>query len=539
MALADFANKTYLVVDDFSDMRAVMRSMLFALGATQVDQARDGADAILQMTQKHYDVVLCDYNLGPGKDGQQVLEEVRRRDLIGVDTIFAMVTAENARDMVMGAVEYVPDSYLTKPLTKEVLNARLLKLFERKADLAVVNQALNERDYTGAINELNRLIASRPRNLAELLHLKADLCLNANRLDEAMEVYEKVLGMRELNWAHLGKGRVLFKRQKYDAAREIFTHLLELDPHYIPAYDWLARTQVAEQKSSEAQGTLERAVKFSPRYVERQHRLGELAFDNGDVQAAEAAFTQAVTLAKRSVLNHPVLHVGLAKAKSANGKHVEALKVVSGMRRVFSDDPHVAVYQASATASIRENQGDTEGAAQALHEADELLAKNPDLPAELTLEMARTCAQLGDTQRASAFLQQAVSNNHDDHELLAEVKRIAHDNGLAQEADESIRGIQREIVKTNNAGVQLIRKGQYDEAVALLHQAAEEMTGNKTINLNAAKALLIKMENQGTTVDDVQQLRTYIGRIEKAAPNDWRLVDVKTRLQQLALKIRG
>lgn len=539
MAPVDFSSKTYLVVDDFADMRAMIRNMLASLGATRLDQARDGKEAIALMEQKHYDVVLCDYNLGPGKDGQQVLEEARRRSLIGVDSIFIMVTAENTREMVMGAVEYAPDNYLTKPFSKDLIKSRLIKLFERKADLAAVNRALTARDYIGAINELDRLIAARPRNLAELLRLKADLCLSANRLDEAQAIYDQVLQKRDLNWAHLGKGRVFFQRKQYGEAHEVFVHLVELDPNYVAAYDWLARTQVAEEAFAEAEQTLKKAVRLSPRHVERQQRLGDLALDNGDGETAEAALTRAVNLAKHSVLNHPALHASLAKAKSANGKHDEALKVAANIASTFAEDPEAAVYQASAAATIHANKGDREAAAKALQEAEAALADAPELSAALALEMARVCARLGETERATGFLHRAIANNHDDHEFLAEVMRVSHEGGLAEKTDLAIRGIQQEIIKTNNTGVRLIREGDYEAAVALLRQAADEMPGNKTINLNAAKACIIKMENLGVTSEDVQQVRRCIERVEKSAPDDWRLADVKTRLREIALKLNS
>ncbi len=90
------------------------------------------------MRRRAYDVVLCDYNLGEGMDGQQVLEEAKHRRLVGYATVFVMITAENTMEMVMGAMEYKPDDYLTKPFNKELLKSRLEKLVARKRDLVPV-----------------------------------------------------------------------------------------------------------------------------------------------------------------------------------------------------------------------------------------------------------------------------------------------------------------------------------------------------------------------------------------------------------------
>ncbi|EXJ16651.1 tetratricopeptide repeat-containing response regulator [Imhoffiella purpurea] len=533
---ADFLSKTYLVVDDFSDMRAVVRSILRSLGVTQVDQARDGKDAIDHMQQKRYDVVLCDYNLGVGKNGQQVLEEARYRQLIGVDTIFVMITAENTRDMVMGAVEFAPDSYLAKPFTKELLQTRLTKVFERKGDLKKVNKALMAKDYRGAIAELDRLLATKPKNLAELLKLKADACMAANRHDEALAIYEEVLGTREIAWARIGVGKVQFHKKDYAQAKETFTQLIEQDHNLILAYDWLAKTQTALHEFAEAEQTLQNAAKLSPRGLHRQQLLGDLALSNGNTGEAETAYQRAVSLAKHSVLNHPALFAGLAKSKSSNNKHAEALKVIGEIGKTFADSDQAHFYASTATAVVKGNQGDTEGAKQAMQAAEQAMRnlgdqrQNP----KLALEMAKTYAGLGEKEKAAALLHQAIANNHDEDEFLTEIVQVCRAADLDYDAQKAIREIQQDVIKTNNNGVRLIRQGEFDAAIKLLREATEEMPANKTINLNTAKAIIMKMEKTGATTEDILAVRHYIDRVQALAPDDWRLADIMIRLGQLA-----
>ncbi|WP_295406201.1 tetratricopeptide repeat-containing response regulator [uncultured Thiocystis sp.] len=538
MAQTDFTRQTYLIVDDMASIREFLRTLLRTLGATQLDQASTGAAAIARMEGKRYDVVLCDYNLGPGRNGQQVLEEARHRALIGVAAIFIMVTAEKTRDMVMGAVEYTPDAYLTKPFTMDLLKTRLATLFERKSGLGGVDRALRSGDHGAAIAGLNRLLAAKPGNPTDLLRLKADVCLTANRLDEAMAIYDALLANRALNWALLGKGKILFQNKQYGQAGDIFARLLDSEPHFLLAYDWLAKTQVAEQDYDGAEQTLKKAVALSPRNIERQQRLGELILKQGDGKAAEAVFERAVALARHSVLNHPSLHAGLAKSKSVNQKHNEALKIIGDIGKTFVDHREAAIYQASAMAIVKQDQGDTSGAAAALQAAEQSIVElGSGLPPRLSLEMMATCWRLGETQKATALLQQAIGNNHDDHAFLAEVVRVCHDTGLAEAADTAIRQIQRDIVRANNAGVGLIKQGDFDAAVKLLREAAEEMPGNKTINLNAAKAWIIQMENRGPSSEGIQAVRGYVARVQKANPNDWRLADLQSRLRQLAIQV--
>ena len=113
--------KTVLVIDDFGDMRNMLVNIMRMLGAKKIDSAINGERAIEMMEENKYDIVLCDYNLGSGKDGQQVLEDARHRNLINMATIFIMVTAESTKAMVMGAIEHEPDSYVSKPFSKDLI----------------------------------------------------------------------------------------------------------------------------------------------------------------------------------------------------------------------------------------------------------------------------------------------------------------------------------------------------------------------------------------------------------------------------------
>lgn len=97
----DLAKKTALVIDDFQNMRATLRQMLITIGVQEVDAASKAEEALERMRAKRYDIVLCDYNLGSGMDGQQLLETARAQGLIGYGTTFLMVTAENSSEMVM------------------------------------------------------------------------------------------------------------------------------------------------------------------------------------------------------------------------------------------------------------------------------------------------------------------------------------------------------------------------------------------------------------------------------------------------------
>ncbi|MCB1831776.1 MAG: response regulator, partial [Gammaproteobacteria bacterium] len=287
----EIESKTFLVVDDFGDMRGMLRTMLSSIGVTEIDTAINGKEAIEALERKHYDVVLCDYNLGSGKNGQHVLEEARHRQLIGLDALFVMITAENTREMVMGAVEYEPDSYLTKPFTKDLLKSRLEKLVIKRQDLQEVETAVSTQDYESAVRILDEKIAGRPKNLAELTKQKAEILYRAGEYEQATAVYEKVLSVREMPWARLGLGKIFYTTGRLQEAATMFEGLLHKNERFTAAYDWLARTLLALNRGKEAQEVLQRAVALSPKAILRQKALGELAMKNGDNDSAEQALS--------------------------------------------------------------------------------------------------------------------------------------------------------------------------------------------------------------------------------------------------------
>ena len=156
----DYRHQKMLIIDDFAEFRISLKGMVQQLGVLEIDMAASGEIALEKCQMVRYDIILSDYNLGEGKDGQQVLEELIHRDLLKPTTVYVMITAENTTEMVMGALEHTPDSYLTKPFTKALLKSRLDKLLAKKIALAKVNKAITAKDYGKAIKQCDLLITA-------------------------------------------------------------------------------------------------------------------------------------------------------------------------------------------------------------------------------------------------------------------------------------------------------------------------------------------------------------------------------------------
>ena len=85
--------KRVLIVDRHSPARDSMRLMLGALGVTLVHGAGNSAEVIRQVKANRFDIVLSDFVLDDGRDGQQLLEELRHAHLIPLSTVYMIITS--------------------------------------------------------------------------------------------------------------------------------------------------------------------------------------------------------------------------------------------------------------------------------------------------------------------------------------------------------------------------------------------------------------------------------------------------------------
>ena len=518
MAL-ELGRKKILIIDDFADMRSTLKRMLQAFNGKDIDVAANGREALSLLGRKAYDIVLCDYNLGEGKDGQQVLEEAKHRELIRYSSIFIMITAENTMEMVMGAVEYKPDDYLTKPFNKDLLGSRLEKLLEKKGDLAEIERAAQKREYHHAIKLCDERIGQRPRNISELYKLKGELCVAAGQFEEAAKVYEKVLSVRSVPWAMLGLGKVRYLTSNYLGARDIFQELTQEHKAFVEAYDWLAKTMEELGDLSEAQAVLNIAADMSPKAILRQKALGDIAIKNQDFEAAERALRKAVRLGRESVYKDASHYTKLAKALSSTGQGQEALKVLHGARKEFVDDKEAGLQASIAEGMVFKSLGREIEAAKAFEEAakayDGVAGK---VSSEVTLDMARAAFMLGDKDKGMAIMQGVVRNHHEDDKVLREAQKAFDELNMGDEGREIISSTKAEVVQLNNQGVRLVKEGRLEEAITFFEDAVKAMGGNKTVNLNAAQVMLMYMQKNGKNDRYLYQVRQFLDRVAKIDP---------------------
>lgn len=119
----------FLVVDDFSTMRRIVRNLLKELGFTNVDEAEDGAIALQKLQAGGFEFVVTDWNM-PNMDGLTLLQTIRATPTLKHLPVL-MITAEAKKENIIEAAQAGASGYVVKPFTAATLEEKLNKVFEK------------------------------------------------------------------------------------------------------------------------------------------------------------------------------------------------------------------------------------------------------------------------------------------------------------------------------------------------------------------------------------------------------------------------
>lgn len=121
----------FLVVDDFSTMRRIVRNLLKEHGFTNVTEAEDGQLALNRLRLGGIQFVVTDWNM-PNMDGLKLLQEIRANPTLSHLPVL-MVTAEAKKENIVAAAQAGADGYIVKPFTSATLKEKLDKIFSKLA----------------------------------------------------------------------------------------------------------------------------------------------------------------------------------------------------------------------------------------------------------------------------------------------------------------------------------------------------------------------------------------------------------------------
>jgi two-component system chemotaxis response regulator CheY len=125
------ADIKFLVVDDFSTMRRIIKNLLHDLGYKNVSEADDGNTALPMLKTGKFDFLITDWNM-PGMPGLDLLKNVRADAALASMPVL-MLTAEAKREQIVEAAQAGVNGYVIKPFTAATLKEKIDKILATRA----------------------------------------------------------------------------------------------------------------------------------------------------------------------------------------------------------------------------------------------------------------------------------------------------------------------------------------------------------------------------------------------------------------------
>lgn len=515
-----FGKLTYLVIDDFENFRLSMRQMLRSCGADKIELVSNANQAIQYCTYNHVDVVLCDFNLGEGRNGQHILEELRHKKLLKRSSLFLMVTAETSKEMVMGAREYQPDAYLTKPINRAVLEKRLGSLISQRNALMPINREIDRENYPEAISLCLQTLPRQPRYKTWLMKTLGDLYFRLGDLSHALKIYDDVLSQRELSWAQLGRCKVLLANRNFDEAVQNLKELITKHPDYMEAYDLLAEGLERQGRPTQAQQILEKAAEHSPNALLRQKHLAELAGSNQDMDTASEAWRRTVELGTYSIHDNSEHYLALGQTLSdlsegdrdeeGTARAREALAVLKKMEKRFPEEEGIGLRSKIVQCRVYAGQGHTRQANEMLQAIRSEAGDPSAMGAQIGLDFAKTLFRMGQDSEAKALLANMSDRFSDDPDTLQKIESLL---------DEPV-GFRQKIKarSLNRDGIKAFEEGQLQEAADIFARALEIVPDHAALNLNLVQVLLKEYSKNPPDTGLLRRCQTCLDRLSDLPP---------------------
>lgn len=517
---------TVLIVDDSLTIRQSLRAMLGNVDITRSEVCANAADALSRLKNRQFDVVLCDYHLGEGMNGQEILEQLRSSGTFPLTSVWIMITGERSYERVVAAAEVAPDDYILKPFSSQMLLDRMHLAFSRKFFLRPAHEALMSGREKEAIELLQELLPKADTMVKKLdvLRLLAETHLAQEQYDAAAKRYGEIMQMRVIPWAKMGMARILHAQDKPEESSALLQEIIEEAPHYTDAYDTLAHNLARCGQFAESLAVLEKAVSLSPRNFRRLCLAGESALNSGDPAKAAQFLEKAVQVGRNNSAFGPDVLVDLLQAHSEAGNTDKMDQIANQLSNMFKNGQDAFLPHVCRAVSLLGRQAYAE-AQESLRQAAALLGEGRlawrsgvrflEAVARLPPDLEGYCGTQWIHQLAMRFVR-----THQDVEQLAAMTRKRE--ALAQTIHDAYAKLQ----VTNDEAVALTKDKNKAAAARLLYEAARE-TLNERLGMNACALLL--QQGDAESIKQVHEIMSWLPLEHERVQGFQRILDKQSK----------
>ena len=518
MTAIDCANKRFLIVDNIKQSMDTLKLFSYKLGAEYVDTCYNSKNVVSMCEAVSYDVIFLGYDLGDHKkNGQQILEELRTKQLVKRLAIIIMITGEISQAMVLAALEHKPDDYLTKPYSQKDLATRLKRSWDKKVAMAPIYRAMDKDEHNKVLGLCEDEIQRNSSYKTECLGIKSRQFFELSQYLEATEIYELCTSIKNCQWAHIGLGKIALISEDFPTAKSHFKTVIEEYPYYLSAYDWLAKTYDLNKESKLALETLEIAISMSPRSVARLLQYIDLCLSYEQYDKATSALLITNDLANNSVHYKPENALLFAESLL---QHFDDLS--SHEQRKFHSKVNNAIYRVnkdfhSAELGIRskllsarlfnKSKQYLEGKSS-LQQAEQLFDKSQsEISPNGFLEIAKSFNELERKDKAAYILSDLSVSHPDDLELQEKILNLRSKTPTTRERTQAQRAFTR--------GVNFFNTEKYSLAINEFSKALIFYPSYTLANLHLLEALLVFAETGNEKLLEIERSKQIIASLHK------------------------
>jgi len=510
----DLSTSMALVIDGNPTSRSILVSQLRDFGMGTVVQCARIADARRQLEYRKFDVVLCELHFaGETSTGQDLLDDLRRNQLLPFATVFIMVTGEATYAKVAEAAESALDGYLLKPHKATQLGERLRQARVRKASLLEIFTAIEAQDFDTAANLCLHRFTTRGKFWLYAARVGAELFLRVGKHDQAQKLYQAVVDAKTLPWAKLGVARALIDEGQTARAISTLENLISEDPSYTDAYDVMGRAQFEQGKFDAALATYKMASALTPSSITRLQNLGMMCYYAGDRKQAEQMLDRTTRLGLDSKMFDCQTLVLLAFVRLETADHKGLQRCRDDFARLIERHPDSTRHQRLA------------GIVEALHLIDQRLygqvievvrelcshVREPEFDYESATNLASLLAQLADKAVQLDEIEvviDALGLRFAGTRALAEL--LAGAAGTHPPYSDRIRAAHTQILKLAETAMTLSLGGDPKAAVKNLIDY-----GQKTLNGKLIETAYLVLQRYADKMTDTQELTERVHELRE------------------------
>lgn len=501
----DIKDATALVIDGNPQSRSILVSQLRELGIGAITQCTRLVDARSKLEFSAYDLVVCEqYFERENLTGQDLLDDLRRNQLLPFYTVFVMVTSESSYSKVAEAAESALDAYLLKPHTSAGLAERITMARDRKLSLKDIFSTIEAGRFEDAAAICKDRFQAREPYWLYAARIGAELMLRSGHMADAEAMYEAVVKAKTLPWAKLGVARAQLEAGFPQRAETTLKGLIETEPGYSDAYDVMGRAQFELGNFEAALNTFRMSTKLTPSSVNRLLKHGMMAYYAGDKEEGIEQLERATRLGLDSKLYDAQALVLLAFARLDDNDNRGLNRCADQLMHLRERQPDSPRLQrlldvVEALAAIQNHQ-----TARALDEVRRI-AKSILLPSfdfesasnllALMTRLATRSIQLYEVDAAVDVTGLRFSTSRSLTELLACActGRIGFVN--------RVRAAHVEVLKITEQAMTLSLKGDPQSAVETLIEQ-----GEKTLNAKIIESAHLVLQRYETKIPDHEPL---------------------------------